>query len=111
MQVEKYTHAIYGETGVTAISTLLAPTEETAGKMVESTGVGEGYDKYNDDIDGVPLDAAYLTPLERMVQGVGDSVAGVDEGYDDDIDGVPIDLGVYSIPGVGAPPLPPPHQY
>jgi hypothetical protein len=99
---ERYTRTKYGQSGAAAISNLLAP----ALSYQPPPSDRESWE--DSDIDGVPIDVAGLTPLERMVQQqIEDGGAGADaggEGYmdDDDIDGVPISLAEYSIPTSGS---------
>jgi hypothetical protein len=99
---ESYTRTKYGPSGAAAISTLLAPA-----LSYQPPSDRESYE--DADIDGVPIDVAGLTPLERMVQQqIEDGSAGAGgEGYmeEDDIDGVPISLAEYSIPVSGSCPL------
>jgi hypothetical protein len=106
---ERYTRTKYGQSAAAAISTLLAPALSYQPPPPPSDR--ESWE--DSDIDGVPIDVAGLTPLERMVQqqmedgGAGAGAGG--EGYmeDDDIDGVPISLAEYSIPVSGS--CPPGH--
>lgn len=87
---DRYLRTKYGESGAAAISTLLAPAlREEASVGAYPAGTAEDYE----DIDGVPLDIAALTPLERMlaqqIEGSGNTGPGpAPGGYDDDdIDG------------------------
>jgi hypothetical protein len=100
---ERYLRTKYGDSGAAAISTLLAPIQReerpSDSYMPSESGAAAG-GAYDDDIDGVPLDVAQMTPLERMLQQQIEDTGGADTmgGYDDDIDGVPINLAEYSIP-------------
>jgi hypothetical protein len=103
---ERYLRTKYGDSGAAAISTLLAPIqreERTSDAYMPSESGAAAGGAYDEDIDGVPLDVAQMTPLERMLQQQIEDTGGGDTmgGYDDDIDGVPINLAEYSIPTSG----------